>query len=250
MSSTLNEQVAAARARFPSLRQIGPNDLQIKFAESPAIYSIHIGHKFPETPPAIKRGDQDFSTALIVNWRPVFTIIHVCESLQIAASISEPMKIQLNRQEVQAVLGKNPASLKHQSERRRVLNEAPCVSNAVSLTSTSVGETKRLRSEIDAMTVQAFESSEQFQQLFERFQRIQAENARKGLAGTAAGQAKDIKIQQLRQQADKIEEEIEELRSKSRDEMGIDTFMERFKELKVQQHRLRETAARLEVLKM
>lgn len=242
-----SEQVAAAKARFPNLRQTNQNQLQIVYPSSPGVvFHINVSPTYPQSAPTIKRGSEDFSTSLVTYWRPVFTITHLCENLEVAANIPEPTRLTLNRDEVAvAVRQTDPASLKHRQDRIAAVNRVPCVAEATHATARNKDEISRLREKIDEMTVAACEGADKFERLLAEKQRLTAASGGQGVSLMA--QARDKQVSEMRAQAAQIDAQVEQLRE-DHSSMPIDAYLAKIRELRVQQYRLTEVAARMEVL--
>ena len=241
------EQVAAAKARFPNLRQTSQTQLQIIYPSAPSVvFHINVSPKYPHTAPSVKRGSDDFSTSLVTYWRPVFTITHLCENLEIAAKIPDPARHTINRDEVARTIRQvDPASLKHRNDRLAAVNRVPCVSEAARATARNKDETARLREKIDSLTVAACEGADKFDRLLAEKQRLTAASAGQGVSLMA--QARDKQISEMRAKAAKIEAQVEQLREEH-SSMPIDAYLAKIRDLRFQQYRLTEAATRMEVL--
>lgn len=213
MTSSITQQFKEAQKKYSGcLKQVSQNEFSANFDKVNS-FQIILPSDYPSSPPHINRGKLDFPTPMTRNWNPNFTLSNLIEHLKVSSSISPPLHLELNKDEISAIIeNSKPDAYSSREGREKLLksSKSPTTQKAYeqvkSLSDKMEKEQKKIKTISNELTNNSGQSSK---------------------SSSSQVESKEKAIKMYRSEARKIESEINNMK----DDIEISKFQKSKKDL-------------------
>lgn len=231
----IQAQYSYAQKKYPNLQQVNQFEFTINFGRSLDVFRIVLQNNYPEGKPKVQHGNKSINTPMTTNWVRAFQLVHLIEHLEILSNYPKYQRHMVNADKVrQAMKGVRPGVACDPNQREILIKDLPEVKNADAAASDMANKKKKAQDNIDKMTVDTVDTVDKLNQIIDKNKRLMNEmRAHQGGGNELLGQAKIIKIQELRDEANKQDQVLNDLEEKlSAQKISLSDYAKKLKEAK------------------